>query len=187
MSRRNTNFFRRIFSGFFIALTLQIPIYRSASQKEIYPLPTPSKAQCIPRGLHPIKRLRASCTHDLWAGGSKGNASHAGERCDRRQWRKKGAERVAAVGGQRRRIVAKAHTGYRNRTMFVRIRLRCPAAASPDKAGLRLADRGTCLPPRFICRRQRSGAQPLGPFFASFLVGARKEGPRQGPEVRPYK
>ena len=26
---------------------------------------------------------------------------------------------------------------------------------------------------------------PLGPFFASFLVGARKEGPRQGPEVKP--
>ena len=27
---------------------------------------------------------------------------------------------------------------------------------------------------------------PPGLFFASFLVGARKEGPRQGPEVHPY-
>jgi len=32
-----------------------------------------------------------------------------------------------------------------------------------------------------------SVSNPLGLFFASFLVGARKEGPRQGPEVRPYK
>ena len=38
-----------------------------------------------------------------------------GERCDRRRWRRKGAERVAAVGVQRRRAVAKAHTGHRNR------------------------------------------------------------------------
>jgi len=106
----------------------------------------------------------------------KGNASHAGERCDRRQWRKKGAERVAAVGGQRGRIVAKAHTGYRNRTMFVRIRLRCPAAASPDKAGSRLADRGTCLPPRFICRWQRSGAQPLGSVLGLLSCRHKKVG-----------
>ena len=38
-----------------------------------------------------------------------------GERCDRRQWRMKGAERVAAVGAQRSRAVGKAHTGHRNR------------------------------------------------------------------------
>ena len=39
-------------------------------------------------------------------------------------------------------------------------RLRCPAKASPDEAGLLSADRCPCLPPRFICHRQRSGAQP---------------------------
>ena len=38
-----------------------------------------------------------------------------GERCDRRLWRVKGAERVAAVGVQRSRAVGKAHTGHRNR------------------------------------------------------------------------
>ena len=31
-------------------------------------------------------------------------------------------------------------------------RLRFPAIASPGKAGLQSADRGTCLPTRFICR-----------------------------------
>ena len=38
-----------------------------------------------------------------------------GERCERRQGREKGAERVAAVGVQRSRTVGKAHTGHRNR------------------------------------------------------------------------
>ena len=38
-----------------------------------------------------------------------------GERADCRLWREEEGERVAAVGVQRRRAVAKAHTGHRNR------------------------------------------------------------------------
>ena len=38
-----------------------------------------------------------------------------GERWERRLWREERPERVAAVGVQRRRTVAKAHTGHRNR------------------------------------------------------------------------
>ena len=38
-----------------------------------------------------------------------------GERCERRRWRMKGAARVEAVGVQRRRAFAKAHTGHRDR------------------------------------------------------------------------
>jgi len=38
-----------------------------------------------------------------------------GERSERRRWRIKRGERVAAVGVQRRRSDAKAHTGHRNR------------------------------------------------------------------------
>ena len=40
-----------------------------------------------------------------------------GERWERRQWREERPERVAAVCVQRRRTVAKAHTGHRNRAM----------------------------------------------------------------------
>ena len=43
--------------------------------------------------------------------------SSLGERGDRCQWQMKGAERVAAVGVQRRRAVAEAHTGHRNRAI----------------------------------------------------------------------
>ena len=42
-------------------------------------------------------------------------ADDDGERCDRRRGRSKGAERVAAVGGQRSRTVGKATAGHRNR------------------------------------------------------------------------
>ena len=38
-----------------------------------------------------------------------------GEQWERRLWRKKRPERVAAVGVQRSRTVGKAHTGHRNR------------------------------------------------------------------------
>ena len=38
-----------------------------------------------------------------------------GERCDRRQWRKKGAERVAAVGKTPARLSGAGSAGHRNR------------------------------------------------------------------------
>ena len=41
-----------------------------------------------------------------------------GERWERRLWRMKRLERVAAVGAQRSRSVGKARTGHRNRTEF---------------------------------------------------------------------
>ena len=43
-----------------------------------------------------------------------------GERWERRLWREERPERVAAVCVQRRRAVAKAHTGNRNRTIRIR-------------------------------------------------------------------
>ena len=45
-----------------------------------------------------------------------------GERWERCLWQKKRPERVAAACVQRRRAVAKAHTGNRNRAIHI-----CPA------------------------------------------------------------
>ena len=47
-----------------------------------------------------------------------------------------------------------------NRRMSTCFRLRCPAKSASDEADLISADRGTCLPTRFIRHRRRSCAQP---------------------------
>ena len=59
--------------------------------------------------------LACRASPDLLPGYETDERSSLGERGDRCQWQIKEAERVAAVGVQRRRAVAEAHTGHRNR------------------------------------------------------------------------
>ncbi len=63
-----------------------------------------------------------------------------GERWERGLWREERPERVAAVGVQRRRLVAKAHTGYRNRGSDAQ---HCDSNMQPAFAGCYLAMVGT--------------------------------------------